>query len=404
MNYFKYLSDDITVTFINISVGNIVEYTVIKNNITQFVGRAYINEAPYTFNITDIVRQSYDKSHILELPLEEKTNNYVNIDTWDITVLQPNTVLHGQVLVYPVYLYPNYSHLLDFPYVEDSIGLKIQGGKYMSQLNRYSELLPHIPYLVGENFYFPLALQNTSNQDSVELRVTEGFISENSISLPLVPQKTNEYLLPLQDLLYNRMQLSNQKTITPRTQNTYKMTNIGNNIFQNTEEMFPINFGIYYEENGLIPIEEKTVSITEQHPIVVLNKILPITEELSDFVLVYAINVQSHTPVQMQAAVLEGLDLSLYVGQYLKVSAAIQYVSPGFSNVIITQEVIVANEDDGLLVADNLPIAYIDKCVSPYYLLWQDRMGGYQCQGFSGKSTYSESFKNEYIKASYNIK
>lgn len=35
----------------------------------------------------------------------------------------------------------------------------------------------------------------------------------------------------------------------------------------------------------------------------------------------------------------------------------------------------------------------LDKCVSKYYLCWQDRTGGFQCQPFSKTSTFSEDIK-----------
>lgn len=39
-----------------------------------------------------------------------------------------------------------------------------------------------------------------------------------------------------------------------------------------------------------------------------------------------------------------------------------------------------------------IKVAEFDRCPAPYYLLWQDRFGGWQSQPFTGTSTYSESF------------
>lgn len=41
-----------------------------------------------------------------------------------------------------------------------------------------------------------------------------------------------------------------------------------------------------------------------------------------------------------------------------------------------------------------IDIAEIDKCPSRYYLIWEDRFGGMQCQPFEGQDTYSESISN----------
>lgn len=45
-----------------------------------------------------------------------------------------------------------------------------------------------------------------------------------------------------------------------------------------------------------------------------------------------------------------------------------------------------------------MPIAVVDDCPSRYYLMWQDRFGGIQCQGFSGRETYSESISTIQIQ------
>ena len=51
--------------------------------------------------------------------------------------------------------------------------------------------------------------------------------------------------------------------------------------------------------------------------------------------------------------------------------------------------IFVAN---GTTPADMIKVAEFDICPAPYYLLWQDRFGGWQSQPFTGTSTYSESF------------
>lgn len=45
-----------------------------------------------------------------------------------------------------------------------------------------------------------------------------------------------------------------------------------------------------------------------------------------------------------------------------------------------------------------MPIAVVDDCPSRYYLMWQDRFGGVQCQPFNGTSTYSESISTIQIQ------
>ena len=45
------------------------------------------------------------------------------------------------------------------------------------------------------------------------------------------------------------------------------------------------------------------------------------------------------------------------------------------------------------LMIENLKVAVVDDCPSRYYLLWQDRGGGYQSQRFNDKYTYSEAIE-----------
>lgn len=57
--------------------------------------------------------------------------------------------------------------------------------------------------------------------------------------------------------------------------------------------------------------------------------------------------------------------------------------------------------------ANDIQIATFDYCYKRYYLLWQDRYGGYQSQGFNDNAIYSENFevtetqnyKNERVKS-----
>ena len=48
--------------------------------------------------------------------------------------------------------------------------------------------------------------------------------------------------------------------------------------------------------------------------------------------------------------------------------------------------------------ADGVTIAVFDSCYKRYYLLWQDRYGGFQSQPFSDTLTYSESFDVTEVK------
>lgn len=44
-----------------------------------------------------------------------------------------------------------------------------------------------------------------------------------------------------------------------------------------------------------------------------------------------------------------------------------------------------------------MAIAKLDECPAKYYLMWQDRLGGIQSQGFDGKDTYTEDIEDKLI-------
>ena len=57
--------------------------------------------------------------------------------------------------------------------------------------------------------------------------------------------------------------------------------------------------------------------------------------------------------------------------------------------------------DGNLFVADEssgVDIAILDNCYKRYYLMWQDRLGGWQSQAFNDKMTYSEDITNSETK------
>ena len=51
-----------------------------------------------------------------------------------------------------------------------------------------------------------------------------------------------------------------------------------------------------------------------------------------------------------------------------------------------------------------IKLADIDECPAPYYLIWIDRTGGFQCQPFNGKTTLSESISTNYKINSIDVK
>lgn len=60
---------------------------------------------------------------------------------------------------------------------------------------------------------------------------------------------------------------------------------------------------------------------------------------------------------------------------------------------------VVPNDGDLIFFVDEIykffDVAVVDKCPAKYYLLWQDRMGGMQCQPFNMIDTYSEGIEQK---------
>lgn len=76
---------------------------------------------------------------------------------------------------------------------------------------------------------------------------------------------------------------------------------------------------------------------------------------------------------------------SVYIETLWNVTEGLQY-----DTTSLTVKFTLGSASDELLFA-------FDCCPAKYYLLWQDRGGGFQCQPFAKTETYSESFKrNEY--------
>lgn len=48
-----------------------------------------------------------------------------------------------------------------------------------------------------------------------------------------------------------------------------------------------------------------------------------------------------------------------------------------------------------------IKVAKVDECPAKYYLLWYDRMGGIQSQGFDGKNIFSDDYKRTLVKNTY---
>lgn len=66
------------------------------------------------------------------------------------------------------------------------------------------------------------------------------------------------------------------------------------------------------------------------------------------------------------------------------------------------------NPDSMYYEVPYIQLAEIDECPAPYYLIWIDRTGAFQCQPFNGKTTLSESISTNYkvnamdVKSPYN--
>lgn len=52
-------------------------------------------------------------------------------------------------------------------------------------------------------------------------------------------------------------------------------------------------------------------------------------------------------------------------------------------------------------IQEDIKLADIDTCPSRYYLMWEDRVGGLQCQPFDGRCIFSSTLKNNLIENQY---
>ena len=87
------------------------------------------------------------------------------------------------------------------------------------------------------------------------------------------------------------------------------------------------------------------------------------------------------------------------------------YLAP-ISEMIVWENLPTAHNNNlHILLENDTEIAILDACYKRYYLLWQDRFGGFQSQAFTDKTQYSESFdvtesqnyKNERKKSNIHV-
>lgn len=72
--------------------------------------------------------------------------------------------------------------------------------------------------------------------------------------------------------------------------------------------------------------------------------------------------------------------------------------------IVIAAHMPSHNPDSPYYEVPYTQIAEIDECPAPYYLIWIDRTGGFQCQPFDGKCTLSESISTTYKINSFDAK
>ena len=89
---------------------------------------------------------------------------------------------------------------------------------------------------------------------------------------------------------------------------------------------------------------------------------------------------------------------------YTEPSDSTYYYANKLSNMLVDLHVSTIAEDGKILyldgeIDDKTQIGVLDACAKPFYLIWQDRMGSFQCQGFNGKYKYSESFERSEVKS-----
>jgi hypothetical protein len=439
----KYLDEQIELSIdgLNVQESGVYKYKVTRQNyegssiITNdiFFGNIYLQagDETATFDITDIVVNDSWNSRFNDYSL---TNGYRLLAVWampsySITLTIGSTEeTSGGETVFMSYRYPNYKHYMDtavqdYRSISDHYYQTLLQGRYLSGDVYKYKLIPHYPSLLTNNYEFTITQLAGSWFGTEGNDPTYKFTSSDGSYTSMAHPSCNTPITTWTETLNNLFDIfngdagillgsalggvdTNFSFTGTHQDNTYV-----DGRFRKPETLIGIDntlaiakaggtVGDFLASASISPslsVIQGTARLTFNYTESLFNYI----HQGGEFILwlfptdAFDEQTANYLYFRFPRTLPRPLD-----GSNITVSITYSILGAYFVfNVVNVKAVynLPMTTSDITLTIENDEVAHFDSCPSRYYLMWKDRYGSYQSQGFNEAVSFSEKITREQI-------
>lgn len=384
-----YLDENIitTVTGLTASADTVVNYGIYNSegDILLFAGNMFIKSGTTAVNVemNDVLESLKPDGSEMALPLTSFDNGLGFFGNFYSKV---SGVTSNIISVAMMYRYPNRKNYLE-TLSDVGSGLTVENC-LQGTVDGVPQLLPHFPYIYSSEMIYAhtAQLNSTSMSPMVYYNISaDGYLSSAYVTIGGI-KPDNTFISTLSNLFTN--------IVLPPQDLQY----------------------VVDEEHGFVPDPDADVPtwyLTETDE---TFSTIGIYDEDDDPYGLYTLTNTATTytcQIENPASLCFGVDNNAYfvkcigyndnwAGRTLMVSFNAWRINiNGVWRIYISDpkfHIGDENAEHSYIYINNIKAAEIDvHCMSKYYLMWQDRYGGYQCQAFDKIDTFTEDYSRENI-------